>query len=377
MRYISSGHSHGKQITIILEGFPSNVEVDIEEINQALRLRQVGYGRGKRMDIESDEVEITSGVLFGKTTGAPITLIVKNRDYINHKDYMEPFNFANDYKPVTIPRPGHADLVGAIKYNQRDMRIVFERASARETVSQVVVGALCKQILDKLNIDALSYVTNIGGVKLDKDIDFNFLNDSLVRMPSKKSTEEAINLIDKAREKKDTLGGICLVEVTNVPVGLGSYVTSEKKLDARLAQAILSIQSCKGVEFGDGFNLANHFGSEVNDEIIYDNGFLRKTNHLGGFEGGMTNGMPIVIKAVFKPIPTLLKPLESVDINSKQKSLAHIERSDICVVPAASVICLYTVIYEITNALCEMFTSDTIEELIEAVNLYRDYVLRY
>ena len=188
---------------------------------------------------------------------------------------MDPFNYdVTNYQEVSVPRPGHADLVGAIKYNQRDMRVIFERASARETISRVVVGAICRQILDKLDITALSYVTNIGGIKLDDDIDFNYIDESVVRMPSKKSTEKAIALIKQAKEKKDSLGGICQVEVINVPIGLGSYVTSSEKLDGILAQAILSIQSCKGVEFGTGFALANHFGSEVHDEIIYHNGFL-------------------------------------------------------------------------------------------------------
>lgn len=378
MRYTSSGHSHGKQITIILEGIPSNLKLDLERINHALKERQFGFGRGLRMNIEADEAEIVSGVLFGKTTGAPLTIIVKNKDYVNHQNYMDPFNYdVTNYQEVSVPRPGHADLVGAIKYNQRDMRVIFERASARETISRVVVGAICRQILDKLDITALSYVTNIGGIKLDDDIDFNYIDESVVRMPSKKSTEKAIALIKQAKEKKDSLGGICQVEVINVPIGLGSYVTSSEKLDGILAQAILSIQSCKGVEFGTGFALANHFGSEVHDEIIYHNGFFRKTNHYGGLEGGMTNGMPLVLRAVFKPIPTLMKPLESVDINTKEKRPSHIERSDVCVVPAASVICLYTVIYEITKALCKNFTSNTIEELIDAVNRYREYVKRF
>lgn len=378
MRYISSGHSHGKQITIIFEGIPSNFELDLESINLALKKRQQGFGRGLRMNIENDQAEIVSGVLFGKTTGAPITIIVENKDYVNHQSYMEPLNYdLKNYQEVTVPRPGHADLVGAIKYNQRDMRIVFERSSARETVSRVVVGEICRQILEKLDITAYSYVTNIGGICLGDDIDFNYIEKSVVRMPSRKSTEKAVALIKQAQENKDTLGGICQVEVINVPVGLGSYVTSDEKLDAILAQAILSIQSCKGVEFGAGFSLANYFGSEVHDEIIYNNGFLRKTNHYGGFEGGMTNGMPIVIKAVFKPIPTLMKPLNSVDINTKENTFSHIERSDVCIVPAASIICLYTVIYEITKELCKNFTSNTLDELIDAVNRYREYVKRF
>src|SRR5690554_5404804 len=278
MKYMTSGHSHGKQITIILEGIPSNLKIDINDINYALKQRQEGYGRGLRMKIESDKAEITSGVLFGKTTGGPITIIVKNNDYVNHQKYMDPFNYDEiNYEKVSVPRPGHADLVGAIKYQQRDMRIIFERASARETVSRVVVGSICKQILKTLNISALSYVTNIGGIMVDDDIDLNYLEISPIRMPHKKKTQEAMHLIDKAIDNKDTLGGICRVEVMNVPVGLGSYVSSNEKLDAKLAQAVLSIHSCKGVEFGEGFDLAKYKGSEVHDEIIYDFGFLRRS----------------------------------------------------------------------------------------------------
>ncbi|QVK19605.1 chorismate synthase [Mycoplasmatota bacterium] len=378
MRYISSGYSHGKQITIILEGIPSNVFLDLDEINEALRERQLGYGRGGRMKIESDKAEILSGVLFGKTTGAPMTIVVKNKDYINHQSYMDPFTYdVQDYQKVEIPRPGHADLVGAIKYNQDDMRCVFERASARETVSRVVVGAICLQILRQLGISVISYVTNIGGITLDDDFDLSYLEQSEVRMPSQKSSVMVKRLIDEAKIKKDTLGGICQVEVTNVPAGLGSYVSHETKLDAKIAASVLSIQSCKGIEFGDGFSLGDHFGSEVHDEIVYHNGFTRTSNHYGGFEGGMTTGMPIVLKAVFKPIPTLMKPLQSVHIKSKEAVLSHIERSDVCVVPSASIICMYTVVYEIAKAIFEQFTSDTMEQLKEALTSYREYVKQF
>ncbi len=376
MRYISSGHSHGKQITIILEGIPSNVVIDPIKINEALKLRQFGYGRSGRMQIECDSVDIPSGVLYGKTTGAPITLVIKNRDYQNHSEYMDPFSFAEVNK-IQVPRPGHADLVGAIKYHQDDMRVVFERASARETVSRVVVGAICEQILEKLGITLRSYVTNIGGIELADDFDLDYLKLSEVLMPSKKSSLAAIKKIDEAKAKKDTLGGVCLVEVFNVPIGLGSYVSHEDKLDGKIAQAVLSIQSCKGIEFGDGFALANRYGSDVHDEIYYHNGYFRNSNHYGGFEGGMTTGMPIVIKAVFKPVPTLMDPLKSVNIITKKEALSHIERSDVCVVPAASVICMYTVAIEITKAILAQFTSDTIEQLIEAVGNYREYTKRF
>ncbi|HEY8364766.1 MAG TPA: chorismate synthase [Haloplasmataceae bacterium] len=378
MRYISSGHSHGEQITIILDGIPSNLELDLDKINEALYLRKQGFGRSERMNIEFDKLEIVSGVLFGKTTGAPICIVIKNKDYENHKTYMHPFNYdLTNYERVTTPRPGHADLVGAIKYQQKDLRVIIERASARETISRVAVGAICAQILNQLDINYNSYVTNIGGIELSDDFDLDYLKYSQVRMPSKMSTEKALKLIEEAKQKQDTLGGICQVEITNVPIGLGSYVNSDTKLDGKIAQAVLSIQSCKGVEFGEGFKLANKFGSKSHDEIIYDGEYKRKSNHYGGFEGGMTNGMPIIVRAVFKPIPTLMKPLESVNIDTKEKTLAHIERSDVCAISSASVICMYTVIYEVTNALLMQFTSDTMEQLIDAVKAYREYVKRF
>ncbi len=378
MRYISSGHSHGEQITIILEGVPSNVQLDLQYINAELKKRQKGYGRGARMKIEQDEAQILSGVLFGKTTGAPITIVVKNKDYENHDAYMSPFSTdIKDYKPVNIPRPGHADLVGAIKYNQTDMRVIFERASARETVSRVVVGAICQQILNLLGITSNAYVSNIGGITLENDFDLAYIEQSEVSMPSQISTLKAIKLIDEVKQKKDTLGGICHVEVNHVPVGLGSYVSHETKLDAKISASILSIQACKGIEFGDGFSLANHLGSEVHDEIIYDHSFTRNSNHYGGFEGGMTTGMAITLDAVFKPIPTLMSPLKSVHVITKENTLSHIERSDVCVMPSASILCQHTVHYEITKALLEQFTSDTIEQLIDAVENYRQYVKRF
>ncbi len=377
MRYVSSGHSHGNQITVVLEGVPSNVPIDIAKINEALKLRRSGYGRGSRMNIETDQVEITGGILYGKTTGAPITIIIKNNDYINHESYMDPFNFSKQDK-ITVPRPGHADLVGMIKYQFDDTRPVFERASARETVSRVVVGSIAEQVLAFLDISSRSFVTQIGNVKLDDyELDWDYLDESPVFMPSRDATKRACELIDYAKTNQDTLGGICQVEVMNVPLGLGSFVSHETKLDAKIAQSLISIQACKGVEFGDGFKLADNFGSVSHDEIYYDQGFKRKTNHAGGFEGGMTTGEPIIVRAVFKPIPTLMKPLMSVDIKTKESVPSHIERSDVCIVPSASVICKYTVLFEILNALVTQFTADTLDQLIKAVKEYRDYVARF
>jgi chorismate synthase len=377
VRYISSGHSHGEKISIIFEGVPANLEIDINDINSELSRRQSGYGRGGRMKIEHDEVKFTGGVIFSKTTGAPIAMEVINRDYNNHQTYMSPFDYdLENYKAVKVPRPGHADLVGLMKYEQNDTRVVFERASARETVSRVCVGAICKQILKQMDINVYSYVVNIGGVEVTH-LDLKYINESPVRMPSLVKTKEAIELIDQVKLNKDTIGGICVVVAENIPAGIGSYVSHETKLDAKIAANIISIQACKGVEFGQGFALSNHLGSEVHDEIIYDHGFSRTSNNYGGFEGGMTTGMPLVIRAVFKPIPTLMQPLKSVNIDSKEVSPSHIERSDVCVIPAASVICEHVLNYEITKAICEQFTSDTMKQLVTALNDYRDYLKRF
>lgn len=265
-----------------------------------------------------------------------------------------------------------------IKYQFDDTRPVFERASARETVSRVVVGSIAEQVLAFLDISSRSFVTQIGNVKLDDyELDWDYLDESPVFMPSRDATKRACELIDYAKTNQDTLGGICQVEVMNVLLGLGSFVSHETKLDAKIAQSLISIQACKGVEFGDGFKLADNFGSVSHDEIYYDQGFKRKTNHAGGFEGGMTTGEPIIVRAVFKPIPTLMKPLMSVDIKTKESVPSHIERSDVCIVPSASVICKYTVLFEILNALVTQFTADTLDQLIKAVKEYRDYVARF
>lgn len=379
MRYVSSGHSHGEQITVILEGVPSNLIINLSEINQELKRRQQGYGRGGRMKIEQDQVEIIGGVLFGKTTGAPLTLIIKNKDYKNHETIMNPFEpTLQHYQPITIPRPGHADLVGAMKYQVRDMKVILERSSARETVSRVAVGAICKQILKQVDIHIYSYVLNIGGIEIDEsEIDLTYLKESEVRMPHANKSLEAMKLIDQIKLEQDSLGGIIRVIAENVPAGLGSFVTSSSKLDAKIASSMLSIQSCKAVEFGLGFKISSLKGSQVHDIITYCDGFKRDTNHYGGFEGGMTTGMPIVVQAAFKPIPTLMKPLPSVDINTKEMKPSHIERSDVCVIPSASVICEHTLAFELVSQLCEEFTSHTMDQLIQSVHTYREALKRY
>jgi len=385
MRFLTSGESHGKQLTAIIEGLPSNLKVSSDFINKQLALRQIGYGRGRRMQIEQDKVEIVSGVRFGKTTGAPLTLIINNRDWANWEEIMSVEDEKElELKKMTSPRPGHADLNGAIKYNLDDLRNVLERASARETAIRVAIGAVAKQLLNNFNIALLGHVINIGGVNVAKqynsieEIREKVINSDL-RCFDDEKVFDMIKIIDNAKENGDTIGGIIEVIVEGVPIGFGSHVHWDRKLDAKIAQAIMSIQAIKGVEFGDGFKLANQLGSKSHDEIFWDKnkGFYRISNHAGGFEGGITNGSQLVIRAVMKPIPTLYKPLNSVDIKSKQPFKASIERSDTCAVPAASVVAEHIVAWEIANALLEKFGSDNLEEIKERFEDYLKYVMRF
>ncbi len=350
MRYLTSGESHGPQLTVIIEGVPANLKIDVNEINEEMFKRQGGYGRGRRMQIEKDSVEIVSGVRHGYTLGSPITLIVKNDDFKHWRKIMgaDPLTeeeLENMKRVITKPRPGHADLVGGMKYNHRDLRNVLERSSARETAARVAVGAVSKILLKALDIEIYSRVIEIGGVKDDYEYTLEEVKQNIdhndVRCINDDVAEKMRNRIDEAKKDGDSIGGIVEVVVENMPAGIGSYVHYDRKLDGRLAQAVVSINAFKGVSFGEGFKAAEKPGSEIQDEIAYDSeiGYHRLSNHLGGLEGGMSNGMPIVINGVMKPIPTLYKPLNSVDIDSKDSFKATIERSDSCAVPAASVVC--------------------------------------
>lgn len=386
MRYLTAGESHGPQLTAIIEGVPSHLPLKAESINEELRRRQKGYGRGRRMQIEQDTVQILSGVRHGKTTGAPITLVVENKDWAHWKKIMsaEEVNDGEEQlkRRISRPRPGHADLNGAIKYRHRDMRNVLERSSARETAARVAVGAVAKQLLRELGIEVAGHVLQIGTVRSKANPAQFTLQQiqqiteaSKVRCLDEEAAKEMMALIDQAKENGDSLGGIVEVIVEGVPVGLGSHVQWDRKLDAAIAQAVISIQAFKGVEFGIGFEAASMPGSQVHDEIIYTHelGFSRRTNRAGGFEGGMTTGMPIIVRGVMKPIPTLYKPLLSVDIDTKEPFSASIERSDSCAVPAASVVMENVVAFEIARAVCEKFPSDTMQELKSAVEAYRAY----
>ncbi|HCD8199364.1 TPA: chorismate synthase [Staphylococcus aureus] len=378
MRYLTSGESHGPQLTVIVEGIPANLEIKVEDINKEMFKRQGGYGRGRRMQIEKDTVEIVSGVRNGYTLGSPITMVVTNDDFTHWRKIMGAAPISeeereNMKRTITKPRPGHADLVGGMKYNHRDLRNVLERSSARETAARVAVGALCKLLLQQLDIDIYSRVVEIGGIK-DKDFyDSETFKANLdrndVRVIDDSIAQAMRDKIDEAKNEGDSIGGVVQVVVENMPVGVGSYVHYDRKLDGKIAQGVVSINAFKGVSFGEGFKAAEKPGSEIQDEILYNSeiGYYRGSNHLGGLEGGMSNGMPIIVNGVMKPIPTLYKPLNSVDINTKEDFKATIERSDSCAVPAASIVCEHVVAFEIAKALLEEFQSNHIEQLQQQI----------
>lgn len=382
MRFLTAGESHGPSLTTIIEGLPAGLPLSEEDINEELAKRQVGYGRGARMSIEKDQIMITSGIRHGKTLGSPVTLILENKDWKNWQTVMGTAAVTEKEmlkRKVTRPRPGHADLVGGIKYGHRDLRNVLERSSARETAMRVAVGAVCKKLLKELSIETLGYVSNIGGLEMMPTEEMTFsdmsqrVNQSDLRSLDEESAVIVRQKIDETKKAGDTLGGIVSVIVTNLPVGLGSYTQWDQKLDGKLAQAIMSINAFKGVSYGDGFDLAYLKGSQVMDPITWhkETGYGRLSNHLGGFEGGMTNGQPILLNAVMKPIPTLYKPLQSVDIETKEIYKASVERSDTCAVPAASVIAENVVATVIAEAIMSKFDSDNFSVLIEKIAEHR------
>ncbi|ERI08360.1 chorismate synthase [Aneurinibacillus aneurinilyticus] len=372
MRYLTAGESHGPQLTAIIEGVPSNLPISVEKINEQLLRRMKGHGRGRRMQIEKDEVKIVGGVRHGKTTGAPICLVVENKDWTHWQKIMspEPVEEGEDKRRVSRPRPGHADLNGALKYNQYDMRNILERSSARETAIRVAVGAVARQLLEQFDIAIAGHVLRIGEVEA-KSIEVSLeemiriTEESPVRCLDSEAAQKMMDLIDKAKADGDSLGGVVEVIAEGLPIGLGSHVQWDRKLDGRLAQAVMSIQAFKGVEVGIGFEAAVRPGSQVHDEIVLDEQgrYSRRTNRAGGLEGGMTTGLPVVVRGVMKPIPTLYKPLGSIDIDTKEPFAASIERSDSCAVPAASVVAEAVVSWTLADALCEKFAGDSLEEM--------------
>lgn len=382
MRFLTAGESHGPQLTVIIEGLPANMKIDIDQINKEMFKRQGGYGRGRRMQIEKDTVEIVSGVRHGYTLGSPVTVIVKNDDFKHWQKIMgaEPITEEeqeNMKRVITKPRPGHADLVGGMKYNHQDLRNVLERSSARETAARVAVGAICKSLLAQLGIELFSRVVEIGGIKDEGEYDIDTIKKSEdandVRVVDESIAQAIRDKIDQAKKDGDSIGGVVQVIVNHMPVGVGSYVHYDRKLDGRIAQSVVGINAFKGVSFGVGFQAGALLGSQVQDPIMYDEikGYYRASNHLGGLEGGMSNGMPIVVNGVMKPIPTLYKPLASVDIKTKEPFKATIERSDSCAVPAASIVCEHAVAFEIAKALLEEFESNDIETLKNQVDTRR------
>jgi chorismate synthase len=380
LRYLTAGESHGPALTAVVEGLPANLEISAEDIDRHLARRQQGYGRGGRMKIEQDRVRLLSGVRWGKTLGSPITLSIENRDWANWEKKMSP-SAADRLEDIAVthPRPGHADLSGVIKYRQADTRNILERSSALETAARVAVVALCHKILAKLGIEVFGYLKEIGGIVAAAEADyrarFACSENSPCRTWDAAAEAAMIAAIDRARESGDSLGGVVEVVVQGAPVGLGSHVHWDRRLDSRLAGAVMSIQAFKGVEIGAGFAAARLPGSLVHDEIEYTaGGFSRRTNRAGGLEGGMTNGEPIVIRGAMKPIPTLYKPLQSVDLQSKLPFQAAVERSDVCAVPAAAVVAEAVVAIEIAAAMLEKFGGDSMEEIQTNLAAYRHHV---
>jgi chorismate synthase len=365
----------------VVEGCPAGFDVDVEAIDRDMWRRQQGHGRGRRMEIEKDQVEILSGVRSGKTLGSPVTFLIDNRDWKNWEKIMSPRpGSRSDARIVTRPRPGHADLAGALKYDHRDLRNILERASARETAARVAVGSLCKGLLAPFGIRVLGYVSEIGGIVAEHGgLNLEEIEERAERSPVRVADAAAeariVEMIDTSKQSGDTLGGVVEAVTTGLPPGLGSHVHWDRKLDGRLAQALVSIQAAKGIEIGYGFDVARRQGSQAHDEITFDSsGFGRRTNHAGGTEGGMSTGAPLVVRVAFKPISTLMKPLQSVDIRTKADATAAIERSDVCAIPAAAVIVEAVMATVVAQAFLEKFAGDSFSEVRRNYDGYLEHV---
>jgi len=397
LRYFTAGESHGPCLTMIIDGVPAGFSIDVAAINHDLWRRQQGYGRGGRMLIEKDEVQIRSGIRWGETLGSPVALGIENRDWKNWTKKMSAAPEDRDEKiAVTKPRPGHADLTGVLKYDRADIRDILERASARDTVSRTAVGSFSKQLLSPFGIRVLGYIRSIGNVASATDgLSFEEIHarseESAVRTADKVAEEKMIALIEECKKEGNTLGGIFEVVTLGLPPGLGTHTQWDRKLDGRLAQALMSIQAIKGVEIGLGFEMARRRGSQVHDEIFFDpakmvtegtprivpTGFYRGSNNSGGTEGGMTNGAPLVVRVAMKPISTLMSPLQSVDLRSKQAADASVERSDVCAAPAAAVVGESVVAFELANAFLEKFGGDSLREIQHNYERYLEQIKSY
>jgi len=382
LRLITAGESHGPGLTCIVEGLPAGLALRPEDLNEDMARRQLGHGRGGRMKIERDAAEVTGGVRHGRTLGGPIALQVANRDYANWEERMNPWPVPDGVAEVHLPRPGHADLIGTQKYKQTDVRNILERASARETAARVAGGALCKAFLRALGVSVHSHVIQIASVHapateraLARE-DFNEVDSSPVRCLDGAATKAMVREIDKLRRANESLGGVFEVLAFGVVPGLGSHVSWEERLDGRLAMAICSIQAIKGVSIGDGFAIAGMPGSHAHDEIFFspERGYYRETNRAGGLEGGMTTGDPLIVRGAMKPLPTLTKPLRSVDTETHEPAQALRERTDSCTVPAAGVVGEAMVAFVLAEAYRSKFGGDHIDDVLEAVRAYEDRI---
>jgi chorismate synthase len=382
LRFTTAGESHGPGLVAVVEGLPAGLEVDRDDIDRDLARRQLGHGRGGRMKIESDRATVWGGLRHGKTLGSPVALLVENRDHANWADRMNPWPVdaavEEEIQEVHLPRPGHADLAGVLKYGFTDVRNVLERASARETAARVAAGGLAKAFLRPFGISVHSQVLQIGTVTAPHgapsgSADFAGVDESPVRCLDADATTAMVAEIDAARKANESLGGVFEVRAFGVPPGLGSHVRWDERFDARIAQAMMSIHAMKGVSIGDGFDLAGRVGSKAHDEIFWDeaHGFYRETNRAGGIEGGMTTGDPIVVRVAMKPLPTLTKPLRSVDIESKEPAQALRERTDSCTVPAAGVVGEAMLALELARAAREKFGGDGMEDVLAAFDAYK------
>ena len=382
LRLITAGESHGPGLTCILEGLPAGLELSPEAINAEMTRRQLGHGRGGRMKIERDSAAVTGGVRHGRTLGGPIALQIDNRDYANWEDRMNPWPVEEEVAEVHLPRPGHADLVGTQKYKQTDVRNILERASARETAARVAGGALCKAFLSALGVEVHSHVVQIASVHAPEPgrvltpADFADVDASPVRCLDGEASRAMVKEIDELRRANESLGGVFEVQAFGLLPGLGSHVSWEERLDGRLAMAICSIQAVKGVSLGDGFQTAGLPGSQAHDEIFYspERGYYRETNRAGGLEGGMTTGGPLVVRGAMKPLPTLTKPLRSVDIATHQPAQALRERTDSCTVPAAGVVAEAMVAFVLAGAYREKFGGDHIDDVLAAASAYEQRI---
>ncbi len=377
-RFLTGGESHGPSLSAVIEGLPADLDIDFDEVNRQLKRRQGGHGRGDRQKIESDTAEFITGVRFGRTLGSPVTLLVRNRDFENWRDRMSVTPVDTEAPPVVEARPGHADFAGMLKFGTNDLRNILERSSARNTATLVAVGAVCRCLLKACGIRVLSHIAALGGITADLPAapDWDAVEAaaeaSPVRVADPQAEAKIIAAIDDAGARGDTLGGIFEVVATGCPPGLGSHVHWDRRLDSRLAAAVMGIQAIKGVEIGMGFGVAERPGSGVHDEIFHDaaSGFSRSTNNAGGIEGGMTNGEPVVVRAAMKPLSTLKKPLRSVNMETRESVQAHFERSDVCAVPAAGVIGEAMVAIVLAEAVLDKFAGDSMEELLRSHHAY-------